>query len=379
MASTGFQPSPQWQWPQDQTEQAASADPPSTPGAFKNGPNNAHNRHTTSISEEEPANVKQDAADNTSKPEPRQKHWLPRTCRICLDVVQPTFENPSEHLPRAFQFAPSVSYISENPEDGRLLRPCKCKGSAKYVHEGCLQAWRLADPNSKRNFWQCPTCGFKYRLDRMNWSHWVSSGVTQIGLTVSIFFFAMFLLGFVADPIISLYLDPYSAISTDPLSKINHKIEPVLSDDDVPSWAEHFLKGLASLGLLGFVKFVFALSPWQWWNLRSSGIVSGGSGRGGTTGRDRMASLSWVMIILGVATFLWVSIQNTHSFLRVSLIQCRGCTKAFVPGAGEPSQTPADGLWTLAVRTVMMKKMEIHEAVNLGQYKTRGVRLADVR
>ena len=338
------------------------------PGTFDNGPKDDYSRHTTSAPEEEQASVKQDAADNTSKPEPqsnpRQKRWLPRTCRICLDVVQPTFENPSEHLPRAFQSAPSVSYVSENSEDGRLLRPCKCKGSAKYVHEGCLQAWRLADPNSKRNFWQCPTCGFRYRLDRMNWSHWVSSGITQIGLTISIFFLAMFLLGFVADPIINLYLDPYSAISTDPLSKINHKIEPVLSEDDVPSWAEHFLKGLASLGLLGFVKFVFALSPWQWWNIRSSGIVSGGGGRGGTTGRDRMASLSWVMIVLGVATFLWVSIQNVHAFLRVSLIQRRGCTKAFVPGAGEPSLTLADGLWMLAVRTVTMMKMETREVVN---------------
>ena len=379
MASTGFQPAPQWQWPQDQTDQAAFADPPSIPGAFENGPNDAYKRHTTSILEEEPASVNQDAADNPSKPDsqsaPRQKRWLPRTCRICLDVVQPTFETPSEHLPRAFQSAPGVSYVSENPEDGRLLRPCKCKGSAKYVHEGCLQAWRLADPNSKRNFWQCPTCGFRYRLDRMNWSHWVSSSITQIGLTVSIFFLAMFLLGFIADPIINLYLDPYSAISTDPLSKINHKIEPVLSEDDVPSWAEHFLKGLASLGLLGFVKFVFALSPWQWWNIRSSGIVSGGSGRGGATGRDRMASLSWVMIVLGVATFLWVSIQiYIHSFCR-SLIPRRECTKAFGPGAGEPSQTPVGGLWMLAVRTVTMMKMETHEAVSQGHFRIRGVPL----
>ena len=106
-----------------------------------------------------------------------------------------------------------------------------------------------------------------------------------------------------ADPIINLYLDPWSAISSDPLGKINSKIEPVLSDDDVPSWAEHFIKGLASLGLLGFVKFLFALSPWQWWNLRSSGIVSGGRAN---TGRDRLANLSWIMIVLGVATFLWV-------------------------------------------------------------------------
>lgn len=122
--------------------------------------------------------------------------------------------------------------------------------------------------------------------------------MAQVSLTVAIFVFAMFLLGFVADPIINLYLDPYSAISTDPLSSINHKI-----DDGDGSWAEHFLKGLASLGLLGFVKLLFA-SPWNWWNLRN---IGGGGGRGGATGRDRLANLSWIMIVLGVATFLWVS------------------------------------------------------------------------
>lgn len=312
MASTGFESPPQWQWPETTLPtQAAFGDVPSMPGTFDKEPDNIHRRHTKPTSEEEPtAGVKQEDAEQTSNPQsesnPRQRRWLPRTCRICFEVVQPTFEIPSEHLPSMFQSAPGVSYVSEDPADGRLLRPCKCKGSSKYVHEGCLQAWRHADPNSKRNFWQCPTCGFKYRLERMDWSRWISSNVAQIGLTISIFIFAMFLLGFVADPIINLYLDPYSAISTDPLSKINHKIEPILSEDDVPSWAEHFLKGLASLGLLGFVKFIFALSPWQWWNLRSTGIVSGGGTRGGANGRDRLANLSWVMIVLGVGTFLWV-------------------------------------------------------------------------
>ena len=52
-------------------------------------------------------------------------------------------------------------------------------------------------------------------------------------------------------------------------------------------------------------------------------------------------------------------------------MQCRECTKAFVPGAGELSQTLADGLWTLAVRTMTMMRMEINEDVNQGQYRTR--------
>lgn len=118
---------------------------------------------------------------------------------------------------------------------------------------------------------------------------------------------ALFVMGFVADPIINLYVDPYSVLSSAPFAKVGARLEPMLTDDDVTSWTEHFLKGLASLGLLGFVKVLFALSPWQWWNIRTSGIMNGG-GRSGNNGRDRLASISWVMVIIGIATFLLVCV-----------------------------------------------------------------------
>ena len=103
----------------------------------------------------------------------RRTHWPPRQCRICLDVVQPTFDVPSEHLPGFLQSPGNVKYEDES---GRLIRPCLCKGSAKYVHEGCLQAWRHADPGyGRRNYWQCPTCHYKYRLARLGAGKFVGS------------------------------------------------------------------------------------------------------------------------------------------------------------------------------------------------------------
>lgn len=112
-------------------------------------------------------------ARNGEPSRPRQKYWPPRQCRICLETVQPTYHPPFTKLPGILQFASPVTYESE---EGRLLRPCKCKGSSKYVHEGCLQSWRHADPAyGRRNYWQCPTCGFRYRLARLGWGHVVSS------------------------------------------------------------------------------------------------------------------------------------------------------------------------------------------------------------
>lgn len=256
---------------------------------------------------------------------PPPKTYPPRTCRICLETVQPTYHLASENIPGFLRSKkPRVTYESSDPELGRLLRPCKCKGSSRYVHEQCLTLWRHADPGyGRRNFWQCPTCGFRYRLDRMRLGQWITSPVTQVVLTVVALLLVMFLLGFVADPIISLYIDPFDTL----LSGFFEEGEGGPQDDLLPggrrnvlargvpaahladeeaSWAEHFVKGLASLGVLSFAKVLLALSPWQWWNLRGAGLLGRSGSRPAATGRDRVSSVSWIVIAVGVVTFLVV-------------------------------------------------------------------------
>ena len=323
-----------WRWPYDigsqPSEPHGHKDPP-MPGTFQD--------------DDSPSNQRSSGANERPRSTPKPtKHWPPRTCRICLETVLPTYSVPTTNLPDILQPRPSVTYESSDPESGRLIRPCKCKGSSRYVHEGCLQAWRHADPEyGAKNYWKCPTCGFKYRLERMRWGRAISSPLTQIVLTFSTLLFAMFLLGFVADPIINLYLDPYSTLSSAPFGKLSTKIEPIFSDDDEVSWLEHFIKGLASLGLLSFVKVLLALSPWQWWNLRSSGML-GGSGRAGGSGRDRLASISWLVVIIGVGTFLWVSVNTCN---RAQSTDChRESTKVSVSGADEPWRGLVSVSWT---------------------------------
>ncbi len=144
---------PSWSWPE----------PPAS---------SSRSRDTT---KDQPPETGEDATRETPRPKPTRT-YAPRTCRICLETVLPSYEPATENLSRMFNPAPRVSYISSDPAAGRLIRPCKCKGSSRYVHEGCLQIWRHADPAyGKRNFWQCPTCGFRYRLERMQWAAWISS------------------------------------------------------------------------------------------------------------------------------------------------------------------------------------------------------------
>lgn len=300
---------PAWQWPEDLAARPAEA--------------TGHSDHRTCAA---------DAAQGQSEPSynstPRPtKHYPSRTCRICLETVPPTYHPFPVTLPDFLQSAPRVTYESPDPALGRLLRPCKCKGSSRYVHEGCLRSWRHADPDyGRRNYWQCPTCGFQYRLERMRWGRWISSPLTQIGLTLMILLFAMFLLGFVADPIINLYVDPYDTISSAQFWGPNTVREVPVSSNKPVSWLEHFIKGLASLGVLSFLKVLFALSPWQWWNLRNSGLVGGGR-RTTASGRDRVTAISWIVVVIGVGTFLWVSHHFRRSYIPFSDRKSQGVYK----------------------------------------------------
>ncbi|QSZ33095.1 hypothetical protein DSL72_002680 [Monilinia vaccinii-corymbosi] len=265
------------------------------------------------------ASVKDESAHQEGpKPEPEpqsRRHYLPRQCRICLETVEPTFETPTEGIASMLNPKPRVTYTSEDPELGRLMRPCKCKGSQRYVHEGCLAAWRHADPlYGARNYYECPTCKFRYHLQRMKWGHWISSASTQLCLTLAILFATIFVMGFIADPIINLYLHPYDTIFSFP-SMGGSGPALHLIDTEAATWTEHLLKGLASLGMLGFVKICFAMSPWHWWNVRQTGVFGGRGARAGT-GRNRLENISWTLVIIGVGAFLIAVWKWTRNWSR---------------------------------------------------------------
>jgi len=114
---------------------------------------------------------------------------------------------------------------------------------------------------------------------------------------------ATFILGYVADPILNLYLDPYNTLADIPTHGTH-----AMYEEEPDSWLEHFLKGMASLGILGFAKFLLTLSPFQWFNMRGAGMMGGGGHRAGTNGRERLQQISWIAVIVGIVTVLVVRI-----------------------------------------------------------------------
>lgn len=120
----------------------------------------------------------------------------------------------------------------------------------------------------------------------------------QILLTVLIMASMVFILGFFADPILNLYFDPWSTLMPwASSSRSDYLYEP---ENESDSWTEHFAKGFAGMGVLGFLK-VIVTSPLSYFRI--------GGGRGRATGRDRYEQVSWIIILIGVGTFLAVCIR----------------------------------------------------------------------
>lgn len=125
------------------------------------------------------------------------------------------------------------------------------------------------------------------------------SAAAQIVLTVLIMTSMVFILGFFADPILNLYFDPWSTLMPwASSSRGDYFFEP---EDEPDSWTEHFAKGFAGMGVLGFLK-VIVTSPLSYFRI--------GGGRGRATGRDRYEQVSWIIILIGVGTFLAVRIHE---------------------------------------------------------------------
>lgn len=289
------------------------------------------NRETSSHHKQHDNDEQAHKPVNTSNPEyTGQPEYQPKTCRICLEEVHVSYDIPDGAINVLLHPKPKPQWISEDPKSGRLIRPCRCKGSQKYVHEGCLQLWRLSNTTQshKQNFWECPTCKFKYRLERMEWSRMITSPFTRIGITIMIVTIAIFVLGFIADPIINLYMNPINTIAT-VSTKVNSTKK--LKDQNF-SWSIHFLKGFASIGIFGIIKSMLAMSSWQL-IFRGFGVRS--SRRRNHPSEDQLGDIPWVMVFIGACAFLmavWSIVQAWTD----SLMKKVGERVADVQGVDEP-------------------------------------------
>jgi hypothetical protein len=155
-----------------------------------------------------------------------------RTCRICFETVSSAID-PTSGEP---------SYASSDPNDGRVLRPCKCSGSQRYVHESCLQSYRTHNI-LQDSYVKCPTFGYTYRLETSPLRGFLTHSAIQIltaGIIVAFFIFAG---GYAAIPLLSITIRFRQTL------EYGIVLIPWYTADR--GWLDHFAQGAVFVGLTG--------------------------------------------------------------------------------------------------------------------------------
>mmetsp|Transcript_1923 Transcript_1923/g.5068 ORF Transcript_1923/g.5068 Transcript_1923/m.5068 type:complete len:453 (-) Transcript_1923:249-1607(-) len=77
----------------------------------------------------------------------------PPICRICLGDGTPVSRS-------------SPASSSDVPPDERLISPCLCRGTVRYVHVTCLQRWRASAHGRSDSALRCGQCRYVYGVRR---------------------------------------------------------------------------------------------------------------------------------------------------------------------------------------------------------------------
>ncbi|KAI8840578.1 hypothetical protein BC829DRAFT_19087 [Chytridium lagenaria] len=78
---------------------------------------------------------------------------------------------------------------------GRLISPCKCKGSMEHVHTMCLKGWRskMFRPGDALAI---NMCLYEYNLTQGTWVQLLQSKVFAMAFTTFLFLFTIYISGF---------------------------------------------------------------------------------------------------------------------------------------------------------------------------------------
>lgn len=81
-------------------------------------------------------------------------------------------------------------------ENGRLISPCLCSGTMRYVHLECLNMWRASSANPQSAY-KCDQCNFQYSFQRALYASILRSALVLHSITLLLFAGTVLLCGYV--------------------------------------------------------------------------------------------------------------------------------------------------------------------------------------
>lgn len=124
--------------------------------------------------------------DEGEEEEDEEEDQGPPTCRICLGEGTPI----SRSSPR-----PPQGSAPFDAQDDRLISPCLCRGTVRYVHISCLQQWRRSAHGLSDSALRCGQCRYQYGVRRSGLALFMMSDNGAPTLAVAAMATAMHILG----------------------------------------------------------------------------------------------------------------------------------------------------------------------------------------
>ncbi|RIA99398.1 hypothetical protein C1645_747237 [Glomus cerebriforme] len=218
-----------------------------------------------------------------------------KICKICHE--------PEEFQPPQDEEA-VISY-SNSYDKGKLISPCKCKGSLQYVHIDCLNQWRHSNVREEASY-RCEVCKYEYKFYRPRIAKIFSSGFTLHFLSLSLLFSIIYLVSYIVKLVYmhKHYDDPNNPNDPNtpppqlPGEGINWKYISFLN-----LYLIHFVIGTSIVSFLGLMFFAFAISCYGFRHTRLNYCYCGGfnspcSSYGSCIGLDASGDCGGLVILL---------------------------------------------------------------------------------
>ncbi|KAF9903583.1 hypothetical protein EC991_003536 [Linnemannia zychae] len=214
---------------------------------------------------------------------------------------------------------------------GRLISPCLCKGSMKYVHIECLNAWRTRSPKRESHY-KCDTCKYSFSFRRTSFARYLGHPLTVFVLTILTFALVVFAAGFAMKLWLYLVMDePHEFIYPADLSD-EDDLEVMRARQDIVIFKTpeslravfhidktHMVFGSFFVSIVGFLQ-LFVSTIWMGggggvFRIGGFGLGGGGRRRGGRGERQGEAGVGGVLMVVILVFGLFKSVYMTYQFV----------------------------------------------------------------
>ncbi|KAG0247497.1 hypothetical protein BG011_001388 [Mortierella polycephala] len=213
---------------------------------------------------------------------------------------------------------------------GRLISPCLCKGSMKYVHVECLNAWRARSPKRESHY-KCDTCKYAFSFRRTSFAHYLAHPLTLFALTLIVFAVAVFAAGFAMKLILYLIMDePTEFLYPIDIDEFDEaELEQLRKDMVIFKTPDslravfridktHMVFGSFFVSIVGFLQ-LFVTTFWMGGGggiFRIGGFgLNGGRRRGGRGERQGEAGIGGMLLVMILVFGLFKSVYMTYQFV----------------------------------------------------------------